>query len=79
MVKRSDVDEIVNKAVSEEHDRLVSYYKDRMRSMAADYEARFAELKRGRGRKVCTKTPKSLLKNAEVNINKHKNHGSIIF
>ena len=26
MVKRSDVDEIVNKAVSEEHDRLVSYY-----------------------------------------------------
>ena len=37
MVKRSDVDEIVKKAVSEEHDRLVSYYEGRMRSMAAEY------------------------------------------
>ena len=45
MVKRSDVDEIVNKAVSEEHDRLVSYYESKMRSMAAAYEAKIAELK----------------------------------
>ena len=51
MVKRSDVDEIVNKAVSEEHDRLVSYYEDRMRSMAAAYEAKIAELEKGRGKK----------------------------
>ena len=33
MVKRSDVDEIVHKAVAEEHDRLVSYYEGLMRSM----------------------------------------------
>ena len=51
MVKRSDVDEIVKKAVSEEHDRLVSYYEGRMRSMAAEYEAKIAELKKGRGKK----------------------------
>ena len=51
MVKRSDVDEIVNKAVSEEHDRLVSYYESKMRSMAAAYEAKIAELEKGRGKK----------------------------
>ena len=51
MVKRSDVDEIVKKAVSEEHDRLVSYYEGRMRSMAAEYESKISELRKGRGKK----------------------------
>ena len=51
MVKRSDVDEIVKKAVSEEHDRLVSYYENRMRSMAAEYEAKIAELEKGKGKR----------------------------
>ena len=48
MVKRSDVDEIVHKAVAEEHDRLVSYYEGLMRSMAAEYEAKIAELEKGK-------------------------------
>lgn len=51
MVKRSDVDEIVKKAVAEEHDRLVSYYEGRMRAMKAEYEARIAELENGRRKK----------------------------
>ena len=50
MVKRSDVDEIVHKAVAEEHDRLVSYYEGLMRSMAAEYEAKIAELEKGKGK-----------------------------
>ena len=51
MVKRSDVDEIVKKAVAEEHDRLVSYYESQIRSMEAAYEAKIAELKKVSGKK----------------------------
>lgn len=43
MVRRSDVDEIVRNAVSEEHDRMVSYYEEKMKAKAAEYEAKAAE------------------------------------
>ena len=51
MVKRSDVDEIVKKAVAEEHDRLVSYYEGQIRAMEAEYEAKIAKLKKVRNKK----------------------------
>ena len=47
MVKKSDVDEIVRNAVAEEHDRMVGYYEKKMKSMAAEYEAKIAELQKG--------------------------------
>lgn len=46
MVKCSDVDEIVKGAVAEEHDRMVSYYEEKMKAMAAEYEAIIASLKK---------------------------------
>ena len=46
MVKRSDVDEIVKGAVSEEHDRMVAFYEEKMKAMAAEYEAVIASLKK---------------------------------
>ena len=46
MVKRSDVDEIVKSAVAEEHDRMVTFYEEKMRKMAAEYEAIIASLKK---------------------------------
>ena len=50
MVKRSDVDEIVKGAVAEEHDRMVTYYEEKMNAMAAEYEAVIASLKKkGKG------------------------------
>lgn len=48
MVKRSDVDEIVRNAVAEEHDRLVDYYEGKMKSMAAEYEAKIADLQKSK-------------------------------
>lgn len=45
MVKRSDVDEIVKNAVAEEHDRMVVFYEDKMKKMAAEYEAKIASMK----------------------------------
>lgn len=50
MVKRSDVDEIVRNAVAEEHDRLVDYYEGKMKSMAAEYEAKIADLQKSKKR-----------------------------
>ena len=44
-MKRSDVDEIVKGAVAEEHDRMVTYYEEKMNAMAAEYEAVIASLK----------------------------------
>ena len=46
MVKRSDVDEIVKSAVAEEHDRMVAFYEEKMKKMAAEYEAIIASLKK---------------------------------
>ena len=46
MVKRSDVDEIVKGAVAEEHDRMVTYYEEKMKTMAAEYEIVIAHSKR---------------------------------
>lgn len=46
MVKRSDVDEIVKNAVSEEHDRMVTFYEEKMKAMAAEYEAKIAALEK---------------------------------
>ena len=46
MVKRSDVDEIVKGAVAEEHDRMVAFYEEKMKAMAAEYEAVIASLKK---------------------------------
>lgn len=46
MVKRSDVDEIVKGAVAEEHDRMVAFYEDKMKKMAAEYEAVIASLQK---------------------------------
>ena len=52
MVKHSDVDEIVKGAVAEEHDRMVTYYEEKMKAMAAEYEAVIASLKKkGKGGK----------------------------
>lgn len=49
-MKRSDVDEIVKGAVAEEHDRMVTYYEEKMNAMAAEYEAVIASLKKkGKG------------------------------
>ena len=45
-MKRSDVDEIVKGAVAEEHDRMVTYYEEKMNAMAAEYEAVIASLKK---------------------------------
>ena len=56
MVKRSDVDEIVKGAVAEEHDRMVTYYEEKMKAMAAEYEAVIALLKKkGKGGRKCGK------------------------
>ena len=56
MVKRSDVDEIVKGAVAEEHDRMVTYYEEKMKAMAAEYEAVIASLKKkDKGGKKCGK------------------------
>ena len=65
MVKRSDVDEIVKKAVAEEHDRMVTFYEEKMKAMAAEYEAVIASLKKkdkegnkgGKGTSVNRKKP----------------------
>ena len=46
MVKRSDVDEIVKGAVAEEHDRMVAFYEEKMKAMAAEYEAVIASIKK---------------------------------
>ena len=46
MVKHSDADEIVKGAVAEEHDRMVTYYEEKMKAMAAEYEAVIASLKK---------------------------------
>lgn len=46
MVRRSDVDEIVKKAVAEENQRLVTFYEKKMKEMAAGYEAQIAELQK---------------------------------
>ena len=46
MVKRSDVDEVVKGAVAEEHDRMVTYYEEKMKAMVAEYEAIIASLKK---------------------------------
>ena len=52
MVKSTDVDEIVRGAVAEEHDRMVTYYEEKMKAMAAEYEAVIASLKKkGKGGK----------------------------
>lgn len=49
-MKRSDVDEIVKGAVVEEHDRMDTYYEEKMNAMAAEYEAVIASLKKkGKG------------------------------
>ena len=45
-MKRSDVDEIVKGDVAEEHDRMVTYYEEKMKAMAAEYEAVIASLKK---------------------------------
>ena len=46
MVKSSDVDKIVKNAVAEEHDRMVTFYEEKMKKMAAEYEAVIASLKK---------------------------------
>ena len=52
MVKSTDVDEIVKGAVAEEHERMVTYYEEKMKAMAAEYEAVIASLKKkGKGGK----------------------------
>ena len=56
MVKRSDVDEIVKGAVADEHGRMVTYYEEKMKAMAAEYEAVIASLKKkDKGGKKCGK------------------------
>ena len=62
MVKRSDVDEIVKNAVAEEHDRMVAFYEEKMKAMAAEYESIIASLKKkdnkgGRGNASRCKKP----------------------
>ena len=62
MVKRSDVDEIVKSAVAEDHDRMVAFYEEKMKKMAAEYEAIIASLKKkdnkgGKGNTGCRKNP----------------------
>ena len=60
-----DVDEIVQNAVAEEHDRMVVFYEDKMKKMAAEYEAVIASLKKkdkggkkgGKGTSVNRKKP----------------------
>ena len=46
MVKRDEVDSIVKNAVAEEHDRMVSFYEQKMKDMAAEYEAKIAALEK---------------------------------
>ena len=50
MIKRSDVDEIVKNAIAEKHDRIGTFYEEKMKAMAAEYEAKIAALKKkGKG------------------------------
>ena len=50
MVKHSDVDEIVKNAVTEEHERMVIFYEEKMKATEAEYEAKIAVLKKkGKG------------------------------
>ena len=52
MVKHSDVDEIVKNAVAEEHDRIVTFYEEKMKAMATEYKAKIVALKKkGKGGK----------------------------
>ena len=84
MVKRSDVDEIVKGAVAEEHDRMVAYYEEKMKAMAAEYEAVIASLKKkDKGGKKCVNSPDSpasaleQYRNAEGELGLAAVHGSV--
>ena len=46
MVKRSDVDEIVKGAVAEEHDCMLTYHEEKMKSRAVEFEIVIALSKR---------------------------------
>lgn len=53
MVKRSDVDDIVKNAVSEEYDRMVAFYEEKMKAMAAEYEDKIATQEKKNGKDGC--------------------------
>ena len=46
MIRKSDVDRLVAEAVA----KVTADYEERMKSMAAEYEARIAELQSGKGK-----------------------------
>lgn len=45
MIRKSDVDRLIEEAVAKETAALKADYKERMKSMAAEYEATIAELR----------------------------------
>ena len=49
MIRKSDVDRLVAEAVAKATAELKADYEERMKSMAAEYEARIAELQSGKG------------------------------
>ena len=51
MIRKDDVDRLVAEAVAKATAELKADYEERMKSMAAEYEARIAELQSGKGKK----------------------------
>lgn len=51
MIRKSDVDRLVAEAVAKATAELKADYEERMKSMAAEYEAKIAELQNGKGKK----------------------------
>ena len=51
MIRKDDVDRLVAEAVA----KVTADYEERMKSMAAEYEAKIAEIKNGKGKKESRK------------------------
>ena len=52
IIRKSDVDRLVAEAVAKATVELKADYEERMKSMAAEYEAKIAELQSGKGNNV---------------------------
>ena len=52
MIRKDDVDRLIEEAVAKATTALKADYEERMKSMAAEYEAKIAELQSGKGKNV---------------------------
>ena len=51
MIRRDDVDRLIEEAVTRATSALKADYEERMKAMAAEYEAKISELQNGKGNK----------------------------